>query len=252
MIKIILCALNEAENLAELLPNINRELQKFTHDYEIILCLDGTSDESYNLILDFQKTYPIKFLEPQNQLGLGFAYKRLFLEVIKNSADDDLIISLDADNTHSPQQIKELIEHYYFTAADLIIASRFCPKSITTGFPLHRKFISKATSIFLQILFPIKTVERAKLKDYSSGYRAYKALKLKELYKTYGDKFIIEKDFIYTCEILLNLQKIHAKFAEIPLIYNYDKKIGKSKLKILQNFRGLLLLILRYKINISH
>lgn len=246
MIKIILCALNEAQNLTDLLPNIIREVKKITSDYEIIICLDGSSDESEQIIADFQKqSYPIKIIEPQNQRGLGLAYKRIFLNIIKNCNDEDLIISLDADCTHNPSQIKDLINLCRDKNLDLAIASRFCPDSVTNGFPLHRKLISKITSLVLQTIFPIKKVSKSNLQDYSSGYRAYKAKKLKELYKIHQDKFITEQDFIYTCEILLNIAKTDAKIEELPLIYDYDKKIGKSKLKIAKNSQGLLKLIAR-------
>jgi len=244
VIKIILCAFNEAENLKTLLPNINHEVKKITNDYEIIICLDGGFDESSRLILELQ--YPIKVLEIQNQRGLGLAYKRIFLEIIKNCSDDDLIISLDADNTHDPAQINDLVQLCQKNQLDLAVASRFCPKSITSDFPFYRKCISKVTSLVLQTFFPIKKVSGGNLQDYSSGYRAYKAKKLKELYQIHQDNFITEKDFIYTCEILLNLSQINSRIDELPLIYNYGKKIGKSKLKIIQNSQGLLKLIFRY------
>ncbi len=244
MIKIILCAFNEAENLKTLLPNINHEVKKITNDYEIIICLDGGFDESSRLILELQ--YPIKVLQIQNQRGLGLAYKRIFLDIIKNCSDDDLIISLDADNTHDPAQINDLVQLCQKNQLDLAVASRFCSKSIASDFPFYRKCISKITSLVLQTFFPIKKVSGSNLQDYSSGYRAYKAKKLKELYQIHQDNFITEKDFIYTCEILLNLSQINSRIDELPLIYNYGKKIGKSKLKIIQNSQGLLKLIFRY------
>ncbi len=244
MIKIILCAFNEAQNLKTLLPNINREVKKITNDYEIILCLDGGYDETPQLIAKL--SYPIKILEPQNQCGLGLAYKRIFLDIIKNCTDDDLIISLDADNTHNPSQINDLVQLCQQEKLDLAIASRFCTASVTNDFPFYRKCISKITSLVLQTIFPIKKISGGKIQDYSSGYRAYSAKKLRELYQIHQDKFITEKDFIYTCEILLNLAQINARIDELPLIYDYGKKIGESKLKILQNSRGLLKLIARH------
>lgn len=246
MIKIILCAFNEAQNLNTLLPNINREVKKITNDYEIIICLDGSSDKSLQLISELKKLYPIRDLELQNQRGLGLAYKRIFLDIIKNCQNEDLIISLDADNTHDPAQINDLVLLCQKNNLDLAVASRFCATSVTNSFPFYRKCISKVTSLVLQTIFPIKKISGSNLQDYSSGYRAYKAQKLKELYQIHQDNFVTEKDFIYTCEILLNLAQINSRIEELPLIYDYGKKIGKSKLKILQNSQGLLKLIMRY------
>ncbi len=245
MIKIIISALNEAENLAKLLSNINCELKNFASNFEIILCLDGTTDNSLDVISALQKDIPIKILPITNQKGLGCAYKRLFLEIIKTAQNDDIAISLDADNTHSAAQMKEMIDHFTNNKLDFLVASRFCKNSISMGFPLYRQCISKITSLVMQNIFALKKISGDKLKDYSSGYRIYSAKALKDAFKKYGDDFVREKDFIYTCEILINLARIGAKIDEIPLNYDYGKKIGKSKLNILRNARGLCFLIWR-------
>ena len=109
MIKIIFCAYNEEQSLPEFITNLTHELKSLNREFEIIACLDGSQDGSLQFLINSQKLYPIKILEIKNQRGLGLAYKRLFLHVIKNSSNEDLIISLDADNTHNPTQISEMI-----------------------------------------------------------------------------------------------------------------------------------------------
>lgn len=249
MIKIIISALNEAANLNKLLSNINCELKKFTTDFEIILCLDGTNDDSLAVIEDLQKDIPIKTLPLTNQKGLGYAYKRLFLHIIETAQDDDIVISLDADNTHSAAQIQEMMTYFQKNNLDFLVASRFCQDSVIKGFPLYRQAISKITSLALQIIFAVKKISGDNLKDYSSGYRIYSAKALKNLSVKYGDDFVREKDFIYTCEILINLARVKARIDEIALDYNYGEKVGKSKLNILRNANGLLKLIFRLKFN---
>ena len=243
MIKIIFCALNEAQSLKKLLVNIGHEMQVLGHDYEIIACLDGSTDESFQLLTDFQKFHPIKILPLKNERGLGLAYKRLFLEVVKNSAEDDLVISLDADNTHDPEQISEMLQNFESNALDVLVASRFCNKSIMADFPLHRKLISKSTSIILQNLFAIEKKSGGFLQDYTSGYRIYKVTKLKELFEIHQDNFITEPEFTYTCELLIKLSRLDCDIEETAISYDYGKKIGVSKLRILRNFWRLMILI---------
>lgn len=245
MIKIIFCALNEAQNLKKLLVNISHEIQTTSHDFEIIACLDGSNDESFDLLTAFQKFHPIKILPLKNERGLGLAYKRLLLDVIRNSDDDDLIISLDADNTHNPEQIHEMLEHFQTNNLDLLVASRFCDKSIMENFPFHRKLISKSISILFQILFSVKNISGSKLQDFTSGYRIYKAQKLKELYKIHQNKFVTEPEFTYTCELLIKLSRINCRIDELPISYDYGEKIGDSKLRIMRNFYRLMILLTR-------
>ena len=201
------------------------------------------------IISTYQKIMPINVLNPLNQRGLGTAYKRIFTQIIHDSQDSDLIISLDADNTHNPKQIIEMLQIFNDKSLDLLVASRFCQKSFMDSFPIHRKFISIATSFILQSLFAVKLTSNTNLKDYTSGYRIYKAKKLKELFAQDQNNFIQEPEFTYTCELLIKLARLKAKIEEIPIYYNYNKKIGNSKLRILRNFIRLIVMIFNLSCN---
>lgn len=209
------------------------------------MCIDGTSDRSPRVISEFQKSHKITVLPKKSQRGLGLAYKRLFVEVIENSADEDLLITLDADNTHNPQQITEMIKHFKNNSLDLLVASRFCGNSVMSNFPIHRRFISKGTSLLLQNIFAVKRISGEKLQDYSSGYRIYKNEKLKKLFAKEKEDFITEPEFTYTCELLIKLSRLNSRLDEIPIFYDYGKKVGKSKLRIGRNFWRLLVMLRR-------
>ncbi len=243
MIKIILSALNEAQNLKILIPNLAQEISKIKREYEIIICLDGSTDDSAQIILAQQKYYPIRILDFVNKEGLGNAYKKLLLDLIENSDAKDIAISMDADNTHSPLQIAKAIDNFEKNNLDLLILSRFCKTSKSKGFPIFRQFISKIVSILLQFCFGAKKISGQKVKDYSSGYRIYKVEKLQELHQKYGKNLILEQNFVYTCEILQKFAKNNARIDEIALFYDYSRKIGASKLKFWQNFYQLCHLI---------
>ncbi|MDX2083279.1 MAG: glycosyltransferase family 2 protein [Rickettsiales bacterium] len=244
MIKIIFCALNEEKNLKKFLTGVNHEMQNLQQNFEIIACLDGSTDKSYQILQSFAKFYPIKILPLKNQRALGFAYKRLFLDVIENCHDDDLVISLDADNTHKPQQIAPMLQHFKKNKLDILIASRFCDKSLLEKFPLYRQFISKFTSILLQNLFSVKLISGTKLQDFTSGYRIYKVEKLKKLFALEKNKFISEPEFTYTCELLIKLAQLDCRIDEIAISYDYGQKIGASKLRVARNFYRLIILLL--------
>lgn len=278
MIKVILCALNEAKNLKILIPNLanclktclessekssssqlaqnglasevkdSEQIQKSSEpNFEIIICIDGSNDNSSQLLYDFQKIYPIKVLPTKNQRGLGLALNRAFLAAVRNCKSDDLVINFDADNSHNPKQIKEMIAHFKNYQLDVLIASRFCEKSTMKTFPPHRRLISFCASIALKKIIAAKKISGKKLLDYTSGYRIYKASKLQELHKIYQNNLIQEPDFTSTCELLLKLNQLNCRIDEIPLIYEYASKIGSSKLRIWRNSWQLLLLIFKAK-----
>ncbi|MBL6665006.1 MAG: glycosyltransferase [Rickettsiales bacterium] len=249
MIKVLFCALNEEKSLKKFLVDLTHEMQviknKNNNDFEIIACLDGTIDNSRELIEANAKFCNIKILPLTNQKGLGRAYKRLFENAIANSSEEDTIVTLDADNTHNPNQIQEMIAHLKEHDLDILIASRFCNTSAMNDFPLYRKFISKTTAFLLKKLFRTKKINADYLRDFTSGYRAYKAGKIIELKNKIGNDFISEPEFTYTCEFLIKLARINAKIDEIPISYDYGKKVGKSKLSIIRNFWRLIILLFK-------
>ena len=245
MIRILLCAFNEAKNIEKLIPSIIHEFELMQREFEIIFCLDCSTDNSVEVIEKYKKQCPITILPIENQRGLGIAFKKTFTHTILNCSDNDLIISFDADCTHKPSQLSEMIKIFDNENLDFMVASRFINSSSISHFPFYRIMISKSISLFLQILFPIKnTKNKNKIKDYTSGYRIYKNSILQKLYKKLGANFITEKDFTYVIEILikLNQNKLINNFAEYPIKYEYGEKIGASKLRLSSNFSRLILL----------
>ncbi|GAH80896.1 unnamed protein product [marine sediment metagenome] len=90
---------------------------------------------------------------------------------------------MDADNTHCPGLIfrmASLIDE----GNDVIIASRYINGARVLGLPKKRRFLSIAASLFLKILFPTKGV-----KDFTSGYRAYRAAVLRKAFDKWGGCF---------------------------------------------------------------
>lgn len=245
MIKIIFCAFNEEQSLKKLLVNLTHELESAEKSFEIVVCLDGTTDNSPELLEEFQKFHPIKILPLKNERGLGLAYKRIFLDIIANSDDNDLVVSLDADNTHDVEQIPQMIQYVVENNLDVLVASRFVDKSVMADFPKYRRTMSKAISLTLQTLFPIRKINGKKLQDYTSGYRVYRVRKLRELFDLKKDEFITEPEFTYTCELLIKLSRVKSRIDEIAISYDYGQKIGASKLRIFRNFRRLVLLIFK-------
>ena len=246
MIKIILCAFNEAKNIQKLIPSIIHEFELMQREFEIIFCLDCSTDNSVEIIESFKNKCSITILPIENQRGLGLAYKKAFLHVIFNSKPEDLIISFDADCTHNPSQLKEMIKIFDEKNLDFMVASRFVNSSSIAHFPAYRKLISSSISLFLQSFFPIKNSQN-KIKDYTSGYRIYKNNILQKLYKKLGTKLITETDFTCLIEILikLNQQKLLTNFAEYPIRYEYGEKIGASKLRLSRNFYRLIILSIK-------
>ena len=111
--------------------------------------------------------------------------------------------------------------------ADVVIASRYRSGSRVVGLSLWRRFMSLGARILFQTVFPILGV-----RDYTCGYRAYRARLLRQAFALYGDRFIEHAGFQCMADILLKLSRFNPVFREVPMILRYDRKGGASKMQV--------------------
>ena len=230
MIYFILPAYNEEKNIKILLNDISNFYKKKKISFHIVIINDGSSDETYkNIKLIKKKNFDrITLINNKKNMGLGMTLKIGFNHTLKISKKNDIIITMDSDNSHTPQNsyllIKKINKGY-----DVAIASRYSKLSKTYGLSYLRKILSITSCVIFKILFPIKNVN-----DYTCGFRAFRADKVKKI--MLKKKFFSEKGFSVSADIILKLKLYRAKlsFAEVPLTLRYDLKQGKSKMKIIR------------------
>lgn len=223
MIYVLLAAYNEGDGIEVLLRKIGQVLEK---NYQIVLVNDGSSDNTKNIAEKMASELPIKVVNHPQNSGLGEAIKTGLNEIVHKMQVDDIMVALDADNTHPPELILVMQEKIH-EGADVVIASRFCRGGKEIGVSVLRKILSRGAKMFLQALFSFSGVN-----DYTCGFRAYRGSLLKKAYEHYQTHLVTESGFVSTVELLLKLKRFNPKVVEIPLVLRYDLKSGKSKIKI--------------------
>lgn len=226
MIIVLLPAYNEEKSLPTLLPKLKNELETTKGGYKVIVCDDGSTDRTGELLNKYSTEMPIEVIQHKINRGLGETSRDLFERAAEITEKGDIIVRLDCDDTHEPEFIPKLITKIE-TGYDVVIASRFEPGGGQVGVSAYRAFISRAANMFMKIFFPIPG-----LKEYSSGFRAYRAEKIKEAISFYGNNFIQLKGLGFTCtlEKLVKLKLIGARFGEVPFMLRYDQKQSASKM----------------------
>jgi dolichol-phosphate mannosyltransferase len=226
MIIVLLPAFNEEESLPALMPKLRVVLESMAEDYRVLVCDDGSRDHTGEQLLAYAKEMPLEILDHSINRGLGETSRDLFERASEISEEGDAIIRLDCDDTHEPEFIPTLIEKLR-SGYDVVIASRFEPGGGQMGVSGYRASISRAANLFMKVFFPISG-----LKEYSCGFRAYKAEIIQEAIDFYGNNFIQLKGLGFTCtlEKLVKLKMIGAKFGEVPFMLRYDQKQSASKM----------------------
>ncbi len=223
-ITVMMPAYNEEKDLPGLLDRIQNAMNEWAN-YQILVVDDGSHDRTAQIVNEAATRMPAKLIQHPQNMGLGAAMRT----GLKAAAQDsDVVVTLDADNSQDPMLIKSMVERLG-EGFDVVIASRFQPGAQEIGVPPFRIFLSHVASAGIRTLVGYQGV-----RDYTCGFRAYKAETLRHLIQTFGDHFIRENGFSCMFELLLNLRSLNARASEIPLILRYDLKEGASKMRILR------------------
>lgn len=222
---------NEAENIEEII----RQLLAQNDSIHVLvvddLSPDGTGEIAENLAKINTRVHVMHRHGPR---GRGVAGIDGFKEALRMGADR--IIEMDADFSHNPRYIPELLK--YSDDYDIVIGSRFIKGGGETGRPKSREVISILANTYIRVLlhFPVK--------DCSSGYRCFK----RELLEKIDFGSFRSKGPSIVSELLFHAIVLHkARVKEIPILFE-DRTRGESKLNkkiLIQNLLFIFTLFLR-------
>lgn len=150
----IIPAYNESNNIIKIIENT----KKFVN--EIIVIDDGSTDDTYEKDLSTSA----KVYRNNHNRGKGAALRRGLVESFR--FNPDIIVTMDADGQHSPEDIPNLLKPIKEKQADIVIGSRYHEKSINE-IPLRRGMGLSVINILNKALI------KSKIKDSQSGFRAY-------------------------------------------------------------------------------
>ena len=240
--RIVLPAYDEADNLPALLRALQETMDDNRIAYEVIVVDDGSRDRTAAIVEEWAAELPLVLVRHSVNQGLGATLRDGLQTALERASARDIVITMDADDTHTPglivQMVRMIGEGY-----DVVIASRYRAESRVYGVPLLRRVMSRAGSLLLRTVFPIRGV-----RDFTCGYRAYRADVLRRAVEHYRGEFVNQDGFQCMVDILLKLRPMRLIFGEVPLLLRYDRKGGQSKMRVGRTVRNTLLLLVRRRL----
>ena len=223
---IVLPAYNEEKNLPPMFDGLRRVAGTAGLDCRVVLVDDGSSDGTIRSAKASAGDLPLHLLENHTNRGLAVTFRRGMTAAAEQAEEDDVLVCMDADNSHLMEQIPDLLAAIR-AGNDVVIASRYRRGAVVKGVPAMRRLMSTGMGLLFRLIYPVPGV-----RDYSCGYRAYRASFFRRALRERGPALFTEQGFACMVGILLHLHKSGARCAEIPLILRYDQKIGASKMKV--------------------
>lgn len=241
-ITLALPAYNEEAALPRVLERFTRALEGRGYELAAAVVDDGSTDGTARVLAEWGARLPVRVLTHETNRGLGETIRDALRLALEGSAPDDVIVTMDADDTHSPELILQMLPRLA-EGCDIAIASRYRAGARVVGLSAFRRLMSFGARVLYQALFPIRGV-----RDYTCGFRAYRAGALEEAFARYGDALITERSFASMAELLLQLARCGARCAEVPMTLRYDRKGGASKMKVGRTVAKTLGLMLRLRL----
>ena len=205
---------NEASNIEKFLTQVRTDAP----DTDILVVDDNSPDQTAKIAETLAaKLGSIKVINRTGQRGYAAASREAMLKAIESGYD--VIATMDADFSHDPKVLTKLISLVDSETA-LVIGSRYVPGGVVTNWPLFRRVLSKWGNIYTAFCL------RLKIKDSTSGFRAYSATSLKKInlanLTADGYAFLSEMAFIIS-------RKKLGTIVESPIVY-VDRAFGDSKM----------------------
>jgi dolichol-phosphate mannosyltransferase len=242
---VVLPAYNEEANVGNLLDRIDQALTDADQPYEVIVVNDGSRDRTAEILARYEKLVPLTVFEHEINQGLGATIRDGLALAAKRARDSDMIITMDADETHTPGLMFRMVGAVH-EGHDVVIASRYRTGARIYGLSLSRRFVSWAASWLFRIVFPIPGV-----RDYTCGYRVYRGSALRLAFERYGNSLVTGEGFNCMVDILLKMRGLPLVFGEVPMILRYDLKIGESKMQMAKTMRQTLMLMVERRLSMS-
>ncbi len=235
----MLPAFDEADALPALLDAIETTMDEAGLPYGVVVVDDGSRDATADIARAQAERMPLLLERHERNQGLGATLRDGIVKVSALADPGDVIVTMDADDSHNPQLIPRMLRAVR-EGHDVVIASRYRPGSRVLGVPFSRRLLSYWGSLFFRLVFGIPGV-----RDYTCGYRAYRAALLQQVLAEEGPAFFEQPGFSCMVDILLKLRRRGLVFGEVPFILRYDRKRGLSKMRVGRTARETLSLLLR-------
>lgn len=201
-ISVIVPAMNEADNLAHVLPRIPRGV------HEVIL-VDGHSID--DTIAVAQRLLPGIRIVQQEGRGKGAALRTGFA-----AATGDIIVMIDADGSTAPEEIPAYVRALT-DGADYAKGSRFLTGGGTSDMPIHRRLGNMTFVYLVRIFFG------GKYTDLCYGYNAFWT-RVVPMLELDTDGFEIET------EMNIRVLRRGLKVAEVPS-FESERVYGVGRLR---------------------
>jgi len=213
---------NEALNIQQVIEGVENVAKQLKgYDFRLLIIDDRSPDSTAQIARRLGKHYGNIHVLSGKKAGLGKAYIRGFTYALKNEIFD-ILITMDADMSHNPKDIPELLRAVT-SGADYVIGSRYITGGTTSDSPFLRRLNSRVANFVARRLVGIEEP----VNDLTGGF---KAMKHDALVKV-PLKDLRSKGYFFQVNLLHAFLAHGFIVCEVPIKFA-NRTLGTSKLKL--------------------
>ena len=210
---VIVPTYNERENL----PLIVSRVRGAVPTAHLLVADDASPDGTGQLADHLAADDPnVHVLHRPGKAGLGAAYLDGFGWGVRHGFD--VLVEMDADGSHQPEQLPTLLERVE-AGADLAIGSRYVPGGAVQNWPKHREVLSRGGNLYVRLMLGID------VKDATAGYRAYRATALEKL----ALAEVESQGYCFQVDLTRRAARAGLRVDEVPITF-VERTQGASKM----------------------
>ena len=201
---------NERENLEPMLRALGDK------DVRVLVVDDNSPDGTGEIADRLAQELPyVDVMHRDRKEGLGPAYLAAFRRALADGAD--LVLEMDCDFSHSPDDVPRLIAAA--EDADLVLGSRYAPGGSIGNWGVVRRFVSAGGSLYARVLLG------SSVRDLTGGFKCYRRAVLEAI----DLDAITSKGYAFQIETTYRAARAGFRVVEVP-IHFVDREEGGSKM----------------------
>jgi dolichol-phosphate mannosyltransferase len=209
---VVIPTYDERENLELIVGRVRQA----TPQVDILVADDNSPDGTGQIADRLAAADPqVQVLHRAGKQGLGAAYLAGFSWALERGYD--VVVEMDADGSHQPEQLPRLLEA--IGRADVVLGSRWVPGGRVENWPAHRLFLSRGGNTYTRLALGIP------VRDATGGYRAFRRTALEAL----DLDGVASQGYCFQVDLAWRAVQRGLRVVEVPITF-VERVRGNSKM----------------------
>ncbi len=222
-VTVVIPTYNEVDNIAQ----ISRAVLDLPLPNLRLIVVDDNSPDGTGVLADAVAarinqggTPRMTVIHRRGKAGLGTAY----VEGMRRALDEGaaFVVQMDADFSHSPRYIPQMLAVSLATGADVVIGSRYVPGgSLDERWSWWRRLLSWWANLYSRAVLQIR------VRDMTAGFKLWR----REALLGIGLEAVRSNGYVFQVEMAYLSEKLGYRIIELPIHFE-DRRIGQSKMDV--------------------